>query len=397
MKDFRFTKLLFVFTAVFAFLIYSGLVSAEVGVTDTTIKIGNISDTNGPIAALGIPRVEACKALVQQVNDQGGIHGRKLIYVTESDSYRPAQTRAAFKKLVEVDGVFAFVGSLGVGTVMSIIPDIKRKKIPYVMPGGSSRILFEPPQRYIFGNWPNFYDFVRIHVDYVVHDLKMPNARFAHIGPDDELSRDTLRGFEAQLAKYPGAKLVVSARFKRGSVDVSSQVAAARRANPDVVVISTMFVTAAVIAKEMKKIGWSPIMMMDPAAASPLLIKMGGKAVEGAIVQFTTEQQHHSLAGITFYKQVIKKYLPNSKYNPSVYGATGFYELMVAIEGLKRAGRNLTRESYIEALESIKNYEIGGAPVVTFGPEKRAGADTVLIYQVKNGKFVKLANWRSPR
>ncbi|MCP4626083.1 MAG: ABC transporter substrate-binding protein [bacterium] len=397
MENFRLARFLTFMTVVFTLLIYSNAALAEVGVTDTTIKIGNISDTNGPVAAVGIPRVEACKALVQHVNDQGGIHGRKLIYLTESDSYRPAQTRAAFKKLVEVDGVFAFVGSLGVGTVMSIIPDIKRKKIPYLMPGGSSRILFEPPQRYIFGNWPNFYDFVRIHVDYVVNDLKMPNAKFAHIGPDDELSRDTLKGFKHQLAKYPGAELVVSARFKRGSVDVSSQVAAARRANPDVVIISTMFVTAAVIAKEMKKIGWSPIMMMDPAAASPLLIKMGGKAVEGAIVLFTTEQQHHNLAGINFYKQVMNKYLPNSKYNPSVYGATGFFELMVAIEGLKRTGKNLTRESYIDALETIKDYDMGGAPVVTFGPKKRAGADSVLIYQVKNGKFVKLANWRSPR
>ncbi len=379
-------------------MISGGIAFGEVGVTDTTIKIGNISDTTGPIAAYGGPRVEAVRALIKHVNDQGGIHGRKIILAHESDNYRPSQTVAAFKKLVEVDKVFGFIGSLGVATVMAIVPEIERRKIPYVLLGGNSGKLYYPPKRYMFGLWASYDDFMRILVDYTADDLKMPNARIAHIMQDDETGKDSHKGILKQMKKYPGMKLVSHQKFKRGTVDVSAQVANMKKANPDVVMMSAIFVSNAMIAKEIQKIGWKPKILMNASSGSALLMRLGGTAVEGAIVQVCQKLITDDLPAIRFYKEIMKKYYPNSKMNPTMYGVTGFYEMMVGIEALKKAGRNLTREGFIDALESLKNYDIGGAVApVTYGSKERLGTHHVIHVKVQNGKFVNNTDWRAPK
>lgn len=396
MKSYKST----VFTLLFlgTFMLFMGAAAAEVGVTDTTIKIGNISDTTGPIAAYGVPRTEAAKALCQSINDAGGINGRKLIFLHENDAYKPPNTVLAFKKLVEMDQVFGFIGSLGVATTMAVVPEIQSRKVPYIFPGGNSGKLFNPPMRYIFGINPSYEDFMRILIDRVALDFKMPNAKIAHIQQDDETGHDSHRGVLAQLPKYPGMKLVSHEIVKRGTVDVSSQVANMRKANPDVILMSPIFVTNAMIAKEIQKIGWKPLMMMNASSGSPAIIKLGGPAVEGAIVQICQKNLEDDIPANHFYKEVMKKYLPDSKTNPSQYGATGFNEVLVAVEGLKRAGRDLTREGYIDAMETLKDFEIGGSiPPQTYGKDIRQGTNKLIHVKVQDGKFVNDTDWVGPK
>jgi branched-chain amino acid transport system substrate-binding protein len=191
----------------------------EEGVTDTTVKIGSINDTTGGLAAYGNTRVEAHKALINHINDQGGINGRKLIYINESDNYEPTKTVLAFKKLMEVDKVFCMASVLGVTNTMAIAPEVQSRKIPYLMIGGNSSKLFFPPQRYIFGIWPTYEHFQQIILDFIADELKMPNAKIAHIHQDTESGRDSVRGYGTLiLPKYPGMKLVAREAFKYGTL-----------------------------------------------------------------------------------------------------------------------------------------------------------------------------------
>ncbi len=369
----------------------------EEGVTETEIRIGAINDTAGPVAAYGTPRVETCKALVNHINDQGGINGRKILYHNESDSYDPSKTVLAFKKLLEVDKVFCFIASLGVVTSMAVAPEVQTRKIPYLMVGGNSSKLFFPPQRYIFGAWPTYEDYMRVMVDYVANDLKMPKARLAHIFQDDETGRDSQRGLEEQVAKYPGMAIVATEGFKRGTVDVSAQVLKAREAKPDVVMLSTLFVQSAMIAKEMDKIGWKPTVVMNASSGDDRLIQLGGGAVEGAIVQKAMPGMDEDLPGIVLYREVIKKYFPESKVNPSAWGFTAFVEMQLGLEGIKRAGKELTRERLVDALESFRNVDIGSIPPVTYGPDKHWGQNQSFFAKVQGGKMVKITGYRPPK
>lgn len=374
-----------------------GRAVGEEGVTETEIKIGSINDTAGPVAAYGTPRVETCRALVNHVNDQGGINGRKIVYQNESDGYDPSKTILAFKKLLEVDKVFCFIASLGVVTSMAVSPEVESRKIPYLMVGGNSSKLFFPTKRYIFGAWPTYEDYMKAMVDCVANDLKMPKARLAHIFQEDETGRDSQRGLEEQVAKYPGMAIVATEGFKRGTVDVSAQVLKAREAKPDVVLLSTIFVQSAMIAKEMDKIGWRPTVVMNASSGDDRLIQLAGAAVEGAIVQKAMPSMDEDLPGVNLYKQVIKKYFPESKVNPSAWGFTAFVEMQLGLEGIKRSGRDLSRERLIDTLESFRDVDIGSIPPVTYGPDRHWGQNQSFFTKVKDGKMIKITAFRPPR
>ncbi|MGQ9654506.1 MAG: ABC transporter substrate-binding protein, partial [Thermodesulfobacteriota bacterium] len=134
----------------------------------------------------------------------------KIVYVNESDNYEPAKAVLAFKKLLDVDKVFCFVSGLGVAPTNAVVPEVQNRKVPYLMIGGNASKFFFPPKRYVFGVWATFEDYMRLLVDYVAIDLKMPNARVAHIFQDDETGRDSQKGFEEQVAKYPGMVIVAT-------------------------------------------------------------------------------------------------------------------------------------------------------------------------------------------
>ena len=370
----------------------------EEGVTDTTVKIGSINDTTGGLAAYGNTRVEAHKALINHINDQGGINGRKVIYINESDNYEPTKTVLAFKKLMEVDKIFCMASVLGVTNTMAIAPEVQSRKVPYLMIGGNSSKLFFPPQRYIFGIWPTYEHFQQIILDFIADELKMPNAKIAHIHQETESGRDSVRGMDAYLPKYPGMKLVARESFKYGTLDYSATVFKAKEAKPDVVVMSTILTQSAAITKEMEKIGWKPIVVMDAANPDPKLPALGGTSVEGAYIQANFPMMDHDVPGVLLMKEVIKKYFPDSKINPSPYGLSGFIEMQLALEGVKRAGRNLTREGLIEAMHNaFKGVDIGSVPPVTYGPDKHWGSNQSYFLQVKGGKLLKVTGWRAPK
>jgi branched-chain amino acid transport system substrate-binding protein len=384
--------------ACFLFLARGGCFALDVGLTETSIKIGCIQDTTGPIAGIGIPRVEAARALINHINDQGGINGRKVVWTVESDNYKPTETVLAFKKLVEVDQVFCFVGSLGLAGTLAILQEIQNRKVPYLFVAGNDVKLFSPPHRYIFVIGSTYEELTMRCVDYIAEEMKLPKAKIAHAFMDLASGRGNQKGAQVQVQKYSGMQIVAEEAIKYGSVDVTATVFNLKKANPDVLLLGTPFEFTAMITKEMAKLGWSVPMVMNAANGSTHLIALGGSSVEGAIVQFITPLLDEDLPGMRLYKDLIKKYFPDSKANPSEYGLTGFIEMQLGLEALKRAGRNLTREGLIDTLEtSFKNVETGLIPPVSCGPDNHRVNNQTILARVRDGKFVKVADWRAPK
>ncbi len=122
------------------------------GVTDDTIRVGMITDLTGPVAFLGQEISAGAKLYFDHVNEQGGVHGRKIELIVEDDGYQPARTVAAYRKLVDLDDVFCFVGNLGTPTTLAIMPMLEREKIPLVGPVAFSSSIYTPPRRYVFAS-----------------------------------------------------------------------------------------------------------------------------------------------------------------------------------------------------------------------------------------------------
>ncbi|MFC1823400.1 ABC transporter substrate-binding protein [Thermodesulfobacteriota bacterium] len=399
MKSDRSKKLFLIFLGISVLIFgWFGSSAGEVGVTDTTIKIGSIYDTTGITAHWGLARTEAHRAYLNYINDQGGINGRKIIQVHENDEYKPSRTVLSYKKLLDVDKVFCFISGWGAPTTDAVVPIAEKNKVPYIFFSGNNPSYLWPVRRYIFPIWPLYEDYPRILVDYIAKDLKMKNAKIAylaHVGPS---GRATKRGLEYQMAKYPGMKILASDLIKYGQVDMGPPVYKMRQANPDVLLIFTVLTHTAKILKEMQKVGWKPsAVMLNPSSGDPKLMKLAGAAAEGVMLEFVFPMVESEMPGVKFYKDVCRKYLPNSKINPSQAGIVGFIEMQLGLEAIKRSGRNLTREGLIDTLEnSFKNVDLQSIPPVTYSPEKHWGLNQNLILKVEGGKFKQLTDWRAP-
>ena len=373
----------------------AGIGLAEVGVTDTTIKIGVIVDLAGPVAFMGKSVESGMKSLVSKINDGGGIHGRKIIPIFEDNSFSPPKHVAALKKIMERDKVFCFVGNLGTTTNSTTVMITEEAKIPVVAPIGAGTKMFKPPKRYMFCVYATQYYFGRTLVDFIANDLKGKDSRIGILYQDDETGRDALRGIEFQMKKY-GMKLAAKEYHKRGALDLGIQVAKLKQAKCDIVIsYPPMASPTAMFLTELGKIGWKPQVVIGPPPSDYKLIELAGKKnCEGVIASMCYPLLTENNAGVIEHKATMKKYNPKAKV--SNYSFPGYISMKLAEVALRKTGRNLTREGLINTLESLKNYDMGPFPV-TFGPKERLGQKKSFFNRIRNGEFIKLTDWRAPK
>ena len=376
------------------FFIFLSPIYAEVGVTDTSVKVALICDTTGPIAGAGIAFLHGSQSLVNYINETGGIHGRKVILLHESDNYSAPQAMAATKKLIYNDKVFCFMGTLGIAQAIAQIPIFMKEKIPFIAPGAPHRAFSEPPKRYVFPIHATSENDGQCMVDFMYYDLGLKNKKLALIYQDDMMAKATRTGMETQLTKY-GLKLGTITSYKRGAVDLSSQVLKCKNGGAEVLLVAAHGSPGAAVAKEAAKMGWKPVFIFAANANTPEFVRLGGSAVEGMYVSQSTEPMDSKTPAMLKYHRLLKKHYP--KDPSSNYSRVGFVTMMMVEKGLQDAGRDLTREKMVDSYEKLKNYETGVVAPITYGHNNRAGGNLRFFTKIENGKFKKLTEYRGPR
>ena len=174
------------------------------GVTDDRILVGMTNDLTGPLAFIGQQSSAGARLYLQHINEQGGVHGRRIELLVEDDGYQPARTVAAFRKLLDRDRVFCFVGNMGSSTTMATLPLVERERVPVVMPLNYNSRMSTPHKRYIFALDPNYPIQSWIMVKYIAEVEKKQgeaeSPRLAVIYQDDDYGRDGLQGLRAAAA-----------------------------------------------------------------------------------------------------------------------------------------------------------------------------------------------------
>ena len=379
-------KLFFSIGIIFLFILTAvPFASAEDGVTDTTVKIGWIGDLTGPVAINATPVLDGIKMYAKSVNDKGGINGRKLNILSETDNYAPSQTVAAAKKLIASDKIFCMVGNIGAHTTASIIPLLQKSKTPLLFPGSASTSLYTPPKKYVFSIMSTYETESRIHADYIVNTIEKPRVFVIYM--DTSLGKEPLGGIKDQLKKY-GVDIIGAAAHKPTAVDFSSQALQCREAKANAVVIYSIGRPTASFLLECKKINYKPQFILFSSECVDALLKLAGDAVEGAVGTHVVSLLNSKDPEVDEYKSVLKKYYPAKK--PRVIELIGYTMMRAAGDAIKKCGRNLTRDKLINVLESFKNYDSGAFGPVTFNRNRRIGADNVVYLAVKGGKYVYL-------
>ena len=361
---------------------------AQQGVTDTEIVLGCSNSFSGPLAFTGEQATRfGVDLYFKALNDAGGINGRKVRTVYYDDGYRPQDAAANTKKLVEQDKIFAVIAPQGTPPVMATLDYLEENKVPLLFPFQGSPVI--RGKKYVFSGMTLYDRQSKMMIDYLVGQRKY--AKFATLYQDDEYGKAFLTAFEKDLARH-NVKMVATEPVKRGVNDVSAQIAKLQAAKPDVTFLVLTPGPGAQALKERQKIGWTDTVMVS---SGPLTderyLALAADAAEGVEgLSLWPDPVTSDLPGVRRYREAMQKYFPRNEVNR--YSLSGYFAAMLFAEGAKRAGRNLTRDSLVTALESVKGFESGIVPPITIGPDHETQKQGFWV-KVENGKFKQLTDW----
>lgn len=389
-------KTIFVFVSILALVLCLPFAAmAEEGVTDTEIHIGQWGPQTGPAAPWGAV-ARGTGVLFKMINDEGGIHGRKIVYHMFDDAYNPAKTKAGVKELQESVGIFAWAAGVGTACGLSVKDYLMERKIPWVGPSAGSLHWISPPQKYLFAVYPLYVIEAKALCRYAVKNLGLKRIAIAY--QNDDYGKYGLKGAEKELAKY-GMKLVAKVPVEKADTDMRPHVMKLRKSKADAVLLWVTPIHAVRILGTGHAMKFNPQWMSTSTCSDfPLMYKISKGLWKGVIVANFAELPDSKSPLMLKYKEAFKKYAAKGeRWGVFFYAGIGFTEPLV--EGLKRCGRNLTRERFVKKMEGIKNFKgiFGRISYKAFDPKDpscRQGQNEVFLSQCLEGaKSKQLTDW----
>lgn len=361
------------------------------GVTPESIKIGSCLALDGPASFLGLQMKIGASAYFSLVNSEGGVNGRKLELVTYDDGYDPEKVPACFERLQKAE-VFAGGFFVGTPTAAKYIPLAEEAKLPIVGLFTGAQILYEPHHKYILNVRASYYDETRAQVDGLWEQLGM--RKIAVLYQDDAFGKAVLEGVKLALARHHSAPVALGT-FERNTLNVEQGVKAVRAGNPEAVVLVGPYAPVAAILKHAHAEGWHARFLTVSFVGTEGLLRAAPQDADGIIItQVVPPYDRTDLPTVKLYRDALMKYMGNTQ--PSFVSLEGFVDGMVLVDGLRAAGRNLTREKLITSLEAIHNKDLGLGPklMLNFSATEHKGLDTVYPTAIEHGRPVVVTDWK---
>ncbi len=336
----------------------------DTGASDTEIKIGGIYPYSGPAAAYGTIG-KAVEAYFKKVNEEGGINGRKITFVTKDDQYSPDKTVQAVRELVEQEKVLFVFNTLGTPPNTAIWDYLNQQKIPHLFVAtGASKWGADPKSKpWTIGWQPDYQSESAIYVDWL--SKEKPNAKVAILYQNDDYGKDYVEGFKKALGAKASQVIAREATYAVTDASVNAQVAQLKESGADVffLVATPKFATQALITAT--QIGWKPTILLNsvsqsiPAVLDPAAQQ--GADLSNIITTFYIKDpgdpQWANDKAIQDYKAFMQKYYPEGNVNDG-FNVYGYAVAQTLVHVLKNAGNNLTRENILKQATSIKDLRI---------------------------------------
>jgi len=368
-------------------------VAQQQGVSPTEIVIGTIQDLSGPLAGYGKQARNGMQMRVEEINEQGGVHGRKLRLLIEDSGYDPKKAVLAAQKLVNQDKIFIMAGHLGTAHNNAAMPIQFEKNVVNLFPLTAAREMYEPLHRLKYALLSSYYDQMRTTLPKMVKDK---NAKIiCVIYQDDEFGLEVLRGAEAGL-KTMSMEMAEKTSFKRGATDFSSQVAKMKAANCELVVLGTIIRETIGTIAESRKSGFSPVFFGSQAAYTDLIHKLGGKAMDGMYATMSVQNPYTDEASQPI-RTWANKYKTKFNEDPAVFSAYGYTIIDMLIQAAQKAGPTLSTDSFVQAMDSmVVPPDIFGAPKLVFTAKQHLGSDLSRLSQIQDGKWKVISDYVKP-
>ncbi len=363
------------------------------GVSKNEILIGTIQDFSGPLAGYGKQARNGMLLRIDEVNEQGGVHGRKLKLLSEDDGYDPKRAVLAAQKLVNQDKIFIMAGHLGTAQNMAAMPVQFEKNVINFFPITAAREMYEPFHKLKYSFAATYYDQMRTTLPVLV---KQKNARkVCSIYQDDDFGLEVQRGADAGL-KSIGMEMAEKTTYKRGATDFSSQVAKMKSTGCDLVVLGTIIRETIGTIAEARKTGFNPVFFGSSAVYTDLIHKLGGKPMDGLYATMTVQHPYLDEASqpIRFWAN---KYKTKFNEDPTVFSVYGYDIIDALARAAQKAGPNLSTDSFIKAMDTmVIPPDMFGSAQASFSPTKRLGSDLSRLSQIVDGKWKVISDYPKP-
>jgi branched-chain amino acid transport system substrate-binding protein len=363
---------------------------AAPGVSEKEILIGSCSALEGPSSFLGTETVNGAKAYFGMINDAGGVAGRKLRLIAYDDSYDPSKTQACFDRLMG-QKVFALGFFVGTPTAVKYVPMAESEKIPLVGLFTGAQTLYTPLRHWVVNVRASYFDETREQVEGLRKTLGY--KKIGVIYPDDAFGSTVLEGVKTALAAN-GSEPVAAASYQRQTAQVGGAIDTVRAAQPEAVVLVGPPNTVAPILKQAHAKGWKPLFLTVSFVGTDELIHEAGGDAEGMVItQVVPPYYLTDLKTVALYRRELQKHVPGAQ--PNFVSLEGFVDAMVLVEGLKRAGKEPTREGLIRGIESLHDLDMGLGPQLklSYSAHDHKGFDHVIPSVVRGGRAVPFTDW----
>ena len=359
------------------------------GVTDKEIVIGTSTDLSGVTVEWGVNNTNAIRMAFDEKNAAGGINGRKIKYIVEDSQYTVPRHVQAVNKLINLDKVFLMIANGGTPMNNATLPTQIEKQVPNIFPLTSARSMYSPLNKFKFGLASSYYDQMRSGIKYFVDNKG--KTKICAQSQDTDFGRDVMDGVRDQLKAMEGKALLVAESLNKPTdTDFTASVAKLHDANCDLIVLGGIVRDTLQFVSAVRKTGWNVDMLGQAAIYDSAVAEAAGGATEGV----------YAMAPVLFVaaddpKPEVQKFAADYKakfgHAPNFAAQIGYTAAQVMMAGLEKGGKDLTVDSFITGLESVKNYQdIFGSPKMTFAADKHQGSNESFLTQVQKAKWVPL-------
>jgi branched-chain amino acid transport system substrate-binding protein len=370
------------------------------GVTDSTIRIGILCSLSGPNSSKGRDLVDGLETVCRYINDTGGIHGRSIALVPRDDGANPEQGVVVVRELFAGADVFVLASASGERTNRALIEQSPlRGAVPSLSMGGFSRSLVSAPRKNVFFFGMPYGDQVVLAIEHVLKERPGANPKMGLLFQEGSTGEE-IQGAFRRVCNHYGLQIMGEARYGQGKDDFAPLVDRLRSAGTDHAVLGVPAPDLIRILRESDKLEWRPQFIGPSSTVEPELQLKARGGANGLLVVDYLARPWERAPGVTLMRKLTEKYHPEKETSSlHRYHILGYVSGLLVAEALQRAGRELTRKSFVQAVEGIHGLKTHGlVGEITYGSNSQLSHPKGRVYRFDqiSGRFITLTGWSQP-
>lgn len=360
------------------------------GISENKIVIGTVVPTKGALSEMGQAIKAVTTAFFDEVNSQGGIYNRRFEFRFVETGDTPADTRARVERFLKDEQVFAMTGAFTIGADKELVTLMEQREVPLIGPLTLYPQIGFPLNRRVFYLFSGLDGQARVLLDFAVRKQPGKTSDIAIVSPQSEQHTSLIEAVKDQ-AKKDGRNAVET--FLYATPDVAGIVPKIQQKGRDTILFLGTGDAALAFMREAERLRWSPTLYLLSSNAGREVFDAPLSFNHKIFISFPTSPADQTAQGIREFRALAEKYKLPAQH--LVAQLSSYSAAKVLVEGLKRAGQDVSREKLIAALESLNHFETGLTPAITYGPNRRIGATGAYVVSIdlEKRQFVPTSEW----